>query len=98
MKRIGLIDYYINEWHALNYPTFLKNVKDAIDGEFEITDFYAEIDHPDLSSDEYEKQYGVHIHTCQGNGLGCSLVKLEQATTIQIIDLITYVIDILDLA
>lgn len=60
MKRIGLIDYYINEWHALNYPTFLKNVKDAIDGEFEIADFYAEIDHPDLSSDEYEKQYGVH--------------------------------------
>ena len=60
MKRIGLTDYYINEWHALNYPTFLKNVKDAIDGEFEITVFYAEINHPDLSSDEYEKQYGVH--------------------------------------
>lgn len=60
MKRIGLIDYYINEWHALNYPTFLKNVKDEIDNEFEITDFYAEIDHHDLSSDEYEKRYGVH--------------------------------------
>lgn len=60
MKRIGLIDYYINEWHALNYPTFLENVKDEIDNEFEITDFYAEIDHHDLSSDEYEKRYGVH--------------------------------------
>ena len=60
MKRIGLIDYYINEWHALNYPAFLKNVKSEIDDEFEITDFYAEIDHPDLSSDEYEKKYGVH--------------------------------------
>ncbi len=60
MKRIGLIDYYINEWHALNYPTFLENVKGEIDKEFEITDFYAEIDHPDLSSDEYEKKYKIH--------------------------------------
>ena len=60
MKRIGLIDYYINEWHALNYPSFLENVKKAVNEEFLITDFYAEIDHPDLSSDEYEKKYGVH--------------------------------------
>ena len=60
MKRIGLIDYYINEWHALNYPSFLANVKKDIDDEFAITDFYAEIDHPDLSSDEYEAKYGVH--------------------------------------
>ena len=60
MKRIGLIDYYINEWHALNYPAFLNNVKGEVDKDFEITDFYAEIDHPDLSSDEYEKRYGVH--------------------------------------
>ena len=60
MKRIGLIDYYINEWHALNYPSFLANVKKDIDDDFSITDFYAEIDHPDLSSDEYEKKYGVH--------------------------------------
>lgn len=60
MKRIGLIDYYINEWHALNYPSFLANVKKDVDEEFAITDFYAEIDHPDLSSKEYEEKYGVH--------------------------------------
>lgn len=60
MKRIGLIDYYINEWHALNYPAFLANVKKEIDDDFVISDFYAEIDHPDLSSKEYEEQYGVH--------------------------------------
>lgn len=72
MKRIGLIDYYINEWHALNYPTFLANVKKDIDDEFLITDFYAEIDHPNLSSKEFEGKYGVHqcesleelCHTC----------------------------------
>ena len=60
MKRIGLIDYYINEWHALNYPAFLNNVKGEVDKDFEITNFYAEINHLDLSSDEYEKRYGVH--------------------------------------
>ena len=60
MKKIGLIDYYINEWHALNYPSFLKNIKDSIDEDFEITDFYAETDYPNLSSDEYEKKYGAH--------------------------------------
>ena len=60
MKRIGLIDYYINEWHALNYPAFLKNIKKEVDNDFEITDFYAEIDHPDLSSDGYEKKYNIH--------------------------------------
>ena len=60
MKKIGLIDYYINEWHALNYPSFLANVKKDVDEEFVITDFYAEIDHPDLSSKEFEAKYGVH--------------------------------------
>lgn len=60
MKRIGLIDYYINEWHALNYPSFLANVKKDIDDEFVISDFYAEKDHPDLSSCEFEKKYGIH--------------------------------------
>ena len=60
MKRIGLIDYYINEWHALNYPTFLNNVKKDFDEDFCITDFYAEIDHPDLPSDDYESKFGVH--------------------------------------
>ena len=60
MKRIGLIDYYINEWHALNYPSFLEATKKEFKEDFQITDFYAEIDHPNLSSDEYEKQYGVH--------------------------------------
>ena len=60
MKRIGLIDYYINEWHALNYPSFLETAKKDFKEDFQITDFYAEIDHPNLSSDEYEKKYGVH--------------------------------------
>ena len=60
MKRIGLIDYYINEWHALNYPSFLENVKKTVDEEIFITDFYAEIDHPDLSSDEYAEKYKIH--------------------------------------
>ena len=23
MKKVGFIDYYLNEWHADNYPEFL---------------------------------------------------------------------------
>ena len=60
MKKIGLIDYYINEWHALNYPSFLANIKNSVNEEFAITDFYAEIDHPNLSSKEFETKYGIH--------------------------------------
>ena len=25
MKTIGFIDYYIDEWHALNYPQMIKD-------------------------------------------------------------------------
>ena len=33
MKKIGLIDYYIDNWHASNLPTWLKDVKN---GEYKI--------------------------------------------------------------
>ena len=25
MKKIGFIDYYLDEWHANNYPQFIKD-------------------------------------------------------------------------
>lgn len=33
MKRIGFVDYYIDEWHANNYPTFIRQsaYKDAFE-------------------------------------------------------------------
>lgn len=32
MKKIGFIDYYLSEWHANNYPAWIKE----INPEFEI--------------------------------------------------------------
>lgn len=34
MKKIGFIDYYINEWHADNYPKMIAD--SALGGEFEV--------------------------------------------------------------
>ena len=28
MKKIGFIDYYLSEWHANNYPDFIKKLTD----------------------------------------------------------------------
>lgn len=33
MKKIGFIDYYLNEWHADNYPEMIKN---ATNGEYQV--------------------------------------------------------------
>ena len=57
MKKIGFIDYYIDEWHANNYPKFIK---DIAGDEFEVAYAYAEIDKPDgLTTDEWCKKFGV---------------------------------------
>ena len=29
MKKIGFIDYYLDEWHANNYPGFFKEAADG---------------------------------------------------------------------
>jgi len=57
MKKIGFIDYYIDEWHANNYPKFIK---DIAGDEFEVAYAYAEIDKPDgLTTDEWCKKFEV---------------------------------------
>ncbi len=56
-KKIGFIDYYLDEWHALNYPQFIK---DATDGEFEVAYAYAEMDKPGgITTDQWCEKYGV---------------------------------------
>ena len=56
-KKIGFIDYYLDEWHALNYPQFIK---DATDGEFEVAYAYAEMDKPGgMTTDQWCEKYGV---------------------------------------
>lgn len=56
-KKIGFIDYYLDEWHALNYPQFIK---DATNGEFEVAYAYAEMDKPGgMTTDQWCEKYGV---------------------------------------
>lgn len=59
MKKIGFIDYYLDEWHANNYPQFIKNVSD----EFEVTIAYAKIDSPigGMTSEEWSKKYNIPL-------------------------------------
>ena len=42
MKRIGLIDYYISEWHANNYPIWIREVNDQLGSDFEVAYAWAE--------------------------------------------------------
>ena len=43
MMKIGFIDYYLDEWHANNYPQMLR---EASGGEMEVVCAYGMIDHP----------------------------------------------------
>ncbi|MEG0767006.1 MAG: hypothetical protein RR482_04755 [Clostridia bacterium] len=42
-RRIGFIDYYLDEWHANNYPAWLRA---ATDGEVIVTHAYGQLDSP----------------------------------------------------
>ena len=52
MLKIGFIDYYLDEWHANNYPEWIK---EASDGEMEVAYAYGYMDSPigGLSSDDW---------------------------------------------
>lgn len=43
MKKIGFIDYYLDEWHANNYPAWIDA---ASKGEYKVSYAYGEIDSP----------------------------------------------------
>ena len=55
--KIGFIDYFLDEWHANNYPKFIA---DECGDEFEVAYAYAEIDKPDgLTTDQWCEKFGV---------------------------------------
>ncbi len=61
MKKIGFIDYYLNEWHADNYPAWLKELSG---GEYEVKYAYAQIDCPfdgSLTNAQWCEKYGVEF-------------------------------------
>lgn len=55
--KIGFIDYYLDEWHANNYP---KWISDASKGAMKVTYAYGDIDAPNgMTSDQWCKNYDV---------------------------------------
>ena len=55
--KIGFIDYYLDEWHANNYPEQLRLLSG---GEIEVAYAFAEIDAPHgLTTDEWCKKHGI---------------------------------------
>lgn len=44
MKKIGFIDYYISEWHANNYPIWIKSVNEKLGTDFEVAYAWAEVE------------------------------------------------------
>ena len=60
MKTIGFIDYYLDEWHANNYPQIIK---ERTNGEFEVRYAYAKIDSPlgGMTSKEWSEKNGIEL-------------------------------------
>ncbi len=44
MKKIGFIDYYLSEWHANNYPNWIKTANEKLGTDFEVAYAWAELD------------------------------------------------------
>lgn len=62
MKRIGFIDYYLSEWHANNYPTWMRKIIDQLGLDIELSYAYAELDVSPLDSvttDEWCERFGM---------------------------------------
>lgn len=61
MKKVGFIDYYLNEWHADNYPEWIFNQSG---GEFKVCYAYGKIEPPfdnALSNAEWAKNHGIEL-------------------------------------
>lgn len=62
MKKIGFVDYYISEWHANNYPAWIKAAAEKIGAEFEVAYAWAEKDvslFDGKTTDEWCAAYGI---------------------------------------
>ena len=60
MKKVGFIDYYLDEWHANNYPNWLKEYSG---GRYEVAYAYGEIDSPlgGISNAAWAEKNGVEL-------------------------------------
>lgn len=60
MKKIGFIDFYLDEWHANNYPTWIRENAKATGREVDVIYAWAETDNPNgLRTDEWCAKHQV---------------------------------------
>lgn len=62
MKKIGIIDYYLSEWHANNYPAWIKKAAEKLGYDFEIAYAWAELDTSPLdgvTTEEWCEKFGI---------------------------------------
>ena len=61
MKKIGFIDFFLSEWHANNYPAWIKEICEEKGLSYEVAYAYGEkpsvFDH--LTTDEWCEKFGV---------------------------------------
>lgn len=61
MKKVGFIDYYLNEWHADNYPEWIYNQSG---GEYKVCYAYGMIEPPfesGISNKEWAENLGIEL-------------------------------------
>ena len=59
MKKIGFIDYYLDEWHANEYPDFFKK---AAGNEMEVYYAYGEIDSPNgMTNKQWAEKHNIEL-------------------------------------
>ena len=63
MKTIGFIDYYLGEWHALNYPAWIGEAAARMGLDYKLAYAWAEredsLAYPDKTSSGYCAEFGV---------------------------------------
>ncbi len=58
MKKIGFIDYFLDEWHANNYPQWIADTRNG--GRYGVAFAWAAMDKPDgLTTGQWCAKYGV---------------------------------------
>ena len=64
MKKIGFVDFYLSEWHANNYPNWMKAVAAEMGAELELAYAWAELDVSPIdgvTSAEWCEKYGATL-------------------------------------
>lgn len=60
MKKIGFIDYFIDEWHANNYPKWIYESAKSKGINVDVSYAWAEINNPDgISTEDWCKKYDI---------------------------------------